>query len=107
MSCVATFFLLFFSNFVATEFSYVATELLWLLNNICSDRLFFSGLYRWLSCLLRHRNLCCDGLDLANLNSFSIFVAIEFYHSADFIGMIENFFVLTEILPSIIHFVAT
>ena len=68
---VTTFFLLFFSNFVMTEFPYVTTELLWLLNNLyrdrvffCRDKLFFPSSYRWLRCLLRHRNLCCDRLDL-------------------------------------------
>ena len=96
---VTTFFLLFFSNFVMTEFSYVATKILWLLNNLCHDRVFFcrdrhffSGPYHLLSCLLRHRNLCCDILDLANLSSLSIYVVTEFssvatkfYHSTAFI----------------------
>ena len=118
---VTTFFLLFFSNFVAIEFPYVATELLWLLNNLysdriffCRDRIFFSCPYRWLSCLLRHRNLCCDRLDLANLSSLSISVATEFssvttefYHSVVFIVEIGNFFVTTKILPSILYYVTT
>ena len=119
---------LFFSNFVATEFPYVATELLWLLNNLyrdriffchdriffCHDRIFFSCPYRWLSCLMRYRNLCCDRLDLANLSSLSISVvtefssvATEFYHSVVFIVEIGSFFVVTKILPSILHYVAT
>ena len=53
-------------------------------------------------------------IDLANLSSLSIsvmiefsFVATEFYHSIDFIVATENFFVSTEILPSILHYVAT
>ena len=112
---VATFFLLFFSNFVTTEFSHVATELLWLLNNLCRgrvffcrNRLFFSSPYRWLSCLLRHRNFCYNRLDLANLSSLSISITTKiFYHSAAFIVARENFFVATEILPSIIHYAAT
>ena len=73
-------------------------DFFWLLNNLCCDevffccdRIFFSGPYHWLSCLLRHRNLCCDRLDLANLNSLSISVATKFssiatecYHSLAF-----------------------
>ena len=80
----------------------------------CCDRLFFSVPCRWLSCLLQHRNLCCDRLDLANLSSLSIFVATEFpsvatkfYQSAAFIVAIESFLVTTEILPSVLHYIAT
>ena len=65
---------------------------------------FFSSPYPWLSCLLRHRYLCCDKLDLANLSSFSIyvvtefsFVVTEFYQLATFIVATKNFFVVTEI----------
>ena len=75
---------------------------------------FFSGPCPWLSCLLQHKDLCCDKLDLANLSSFSISVvtefssvAKEFYQLAAFIITIENFFVVIEILPSIFHYVTT
>ena len=75
---------------------------------------FFSSPYLWLSYFLRHRDLGCDKLDLANLSSFSIsvtiefsFVATEFYQPSGFIVVTENFFVTTEILPSIFHYVAT
>ena len=119
LETVATLFLLLFSNFVETKFSYVEIELLWLLNNLCHDiiffclnKLFFSGLYHCISYLLRHRNLCYDRLDLANLNSLSVViefssVAIEFYHSIAFIVATKNFFVATKILHSILHYVAT
>ena len=60
----------------------------------------FSSPYPWLSCLLRHRDLCCDKHDLANLSSFSISVTIEFYQLAAFI-------IATEILPSLFHYVIT
>ena len=80
----------------------------------CRDRLFFSGPYHWLSYLLQHRNLCCDRLDLVDLSSLSIslatkssYVVTEFYHSVDFIVATENFFVAIEILPLILHYVAT
>ena len=99
----------------------VATEFLWFLNNLCRDRiffcrdrLFFSYPYRWLWCLLRHGDICYDKIDLAHLNSLSISVAtefssvaIEFYQPSAFIVAKENFFVATEILPSILHHVAT
>ena len=75
---------------------------------------FFSDPYPYLSCLLRHKNLCCDKLDLAKLSSHSIYVAIEFssivtkfYQPPAFIVVIENFFVATDILPLIFHYVAT
>ena len=75
---------------------------------------FFFGPYHWLSCLLQHRDLCYDKLDLANLSSFSIsvatefsFIVTEFYQPAAFIVATENFFVAIEILPSIFHYVAT
>ena len=88
---------------------YVMIGFLWLLNSLCRDkvficreRFFFSCPCHWLRYLLRHRNLCCGKLDLANLNSFSISVAtefssiaIEFYQSKAFIVTTENFFVTT------------
>ena len=66
------------------------------------DRLFFSGSCHLLSCLSRHRIICCDTISLAILKSSSISIAtyfslvvIEFYHSLGFIVAIENFFVTT------------
>ena len=94
-------------DFFSSLISSVATEL------SMSRQDFFSGLYPWLRCLLRHKDLCCNKLDLANLNSFSISVAIkfssvatEFYQLTAFIVMTENFFIAIAILPSIIHYVA-
>ena len=85
-----------------TEFPFAVTDF------------FFFGPCCLLSYLLRHRNLCCDKLDLVNLNSYKIsiaiefsFVAIEFYHSLAFIIATENLFVMIEILLSILYYVAT
>ena len=94
-------------NFFSSLIISIATEL------SMSQQDFFSGPYPWLSCLLRHRDLYYDKIDLANLSSFSISVAIEFssvatkfYQLAAFIVVTENFFVAIEILPSIFHYVA-
>ena len=66
------------------------------------------------SVLITGGDVCCDKLDLANLSYLSISVptefcsiVIEFYHSIAFIVVTENFFVMIEILSSIIHYVAT
>ena len=86
-------------NSVATEFSMLRHNFFLSFHNfcrdkklLCRDRLSFFGPCRLLSCLLRHRNLCCNTLDLAYLSSHSIsivtkfsFIAIEFYHSIAFI----------------------
>ena len=79
-----------------------------------ATKIFFFTPYCWLSYLLRHRNICCDKLDFANLISHSVFVETEFssvvtelYHFVAFIVVTENFFDSTEILPSIIYYVAT
>ena len=79
------------------------------------DIFFFFGPCCWLSCFLRHRNLCCEKLDLVNLSSNTISITtdfssveIEFYHSLAFIVATYNFFVATEIrMPSILYYVAT
>ena len=68
---------------------------------------FFSSPYPWLCCLLQHRDLCYEKLDLANLNSFSIPIVTKFYRPTAFIVTTINFFVATKILPSIFHYVAT
>ena len=94
---------------------------LWFLNNLFCDRVFFShdrpffsGPHNWLSCLLRHRDFYCDRIELAHHFSlkFSVatslfFVVTEFFSSAIFIVMIEENFVAIEILPSVLHYVAT
>ena len=70
---------------------------------------------------MQHRDLCCDILDLAHLNSLLISVVIEFSsvaiefssvatefnQLAAFIVATKNFFVAIEILPSIFHYVVT
>ena len=78
------------------------------------DRLFFSGSCHLLSCLSRHRIICCDTIALAILKSSSIYVAtyfslvaIESYHSLAFIVATENFFVATQVLAATLDFIAT
>ena len=67
---------------------------------------FFYGPCPSLSCLLRHRDLCCDKFDLANLSSFSISVATELSFVVTEFYQLVAFIVVTEILPSIFHYVA-
>ena len=68
------------------------------------DRIFFSGSCHLLSCLLRHRIICCETIALVILKSSSIsFVnyfslSTKFYHSLAFIVTTENFFVMTQVL---------
>ena len=68
---------------------------------------FFYDPYRWLNSLLQHRNLCCNKIFLAYLSSLLFSVVTEFYYFAAFIVATENFFVATEILPSVLHYVTT
>ena len=56
---------------------------------------FFSGPCPWLSCLLRHKDLCCDKLDLANFSSFSISVATKFSSVATEFYQLAAFIVTT------------